>query len=117
MEKSKDYGFGKFETTGTASDLSVKPGVTSLRGRTINQIYKLAIASKFEETVTLRSHMAKNSEWGAIAYLGHSQYGTNGKKVEQNTDTNYSTGGNNNKETIYTTNKTQSTTHNRDRSI
>lgn len=39
---------------------------------TINEQYKLAKISTFGETVNLRSHMAKNSEWGAIAYLAHS---------------------------------------------
>ena len=79
---------------------------------TINEQYQLARASKFGENVDLRSHMAKNSEWGAIVYLGHSQYGTNGKQVEQNKSYSGYTGGNNNKASIYTTNKTQSSTHN-----
>ena len=103
---------GKFEATGTETNLSVKPGVASLRSMTINNQYKLAKASQFGETATINSHMAKNSEWGAIVYLAHSQYGTNGLKVEQNTNSSYYTGGSSSKATIYTTNKTQSTTHN-----
>ena len=103
---------GKFEATGTSTNLSVKPGVTSLREMTINAQYKLAKTSTFGETATINSHMAKNSEWGATAYLGHSQYGTNGAKVEQNTSSDLYTGGSNQKGIIYTTNKTQSTTHN-----
>ncbi len=103
---------GKFEATGTATNLSVKPGVTSLREMTINAQYKLAKISTFGEIATINSHMAKNSEWGATAYLGHSQYGTNKAKVEQNTSSNLYTGGSNSKATIYTTNKNQSTTHN-----
>ena len=31
------------------------------------------------------SHLMKNSEWGAIAYLTHSQYGRNGNEVGMNT--------------------------------
>jgi len=103
---------GKFEATGTTSKLSVKPGITSRRGMTVNQMYKLAIASTFEEAATLRSHMAKNSEWGVITYLSHSQYGTNGQKIEKNADTSYRTGGSSTKKDIYTTNKAQSTTGN-----
>lgn len=79
---------------------------------TFNQLYKLARTSKFEENVDLRSHMAKNSEWGAISYLSYSQYGTNGDKVEKNTSSSYYTGASDNKAVIYTANKKQSTTGN-----
>ncbi len=30
------------------------------------------------------THMIKNSEWGAVAYLGHSQYGRNGTELRDN---------------------------------
>lgn len=30
------------------------------------------------------THMIKNSEWGAVAYLGHSQYGRNGTELRNN---------------------------------
>lgn len=36
----------------------------------------------FDET--LDSHLIKNSEWGAVAYLAHSEYGRNGTKVTIN---------------------------------
>ena len=32
----------------------------------------------------MESHLMKNSEWGAVAYLAHSQYGTNGIEIELN---------------------------------
>ena len=108
---------GKFEATGTysngdASKVSVKPGVQSLRNMTINDQYKAGKSATYGESVNLNSHMAKNSEWGAIVYLAHSKYGANKKKVEQNKNSSYYTGGTNTVEEIYTTNKTQSTTHN-----
>lgn len=103
---------GKFEATGTESNLTVKPGEASLRNMTVNAQYQLAKSSTFGESETINSHMAKNSEWGATVYLGHSQYGTNGQKVEKNASTDYYTGGSNEKAIIYTTNKTQSTTYN-----
>ena len=108
---------GKFEATGTyingnASKVSVKPGVASLRNMTINDQYKAGKRAKYGESLNLNSHIAKNSEWGAILYLAHSKYGTNRKKVEQNTNSSYYTGGTNTVEEIYTTNKAQSTTHN-----
>ncbi len=105
---------GKFETTGSESSLSVKPGLATLSGiSTINKEWKIAQNGKFGETVDLKSHMAKNSEWGATVYLGHSKYGTNAKRVESRGDiTSWSTGGSQTKSTIYRTNKKQSTTHN-----
>ena len=108
---------GKFEATGTysngdASKVSVKPGVQSLRSMTVNDQYKAGKNATYGESVNLNSHMAKNSEWGATVYLAHSKYGTNKQKVEQNKNSSYYTGGTNIAEQIYTTNKTQSTTHN-----
>ena len=108
---------GKFEATGVysngdASKVSVKPGVQSLRSMTVNDQYKAGMKATYGESVNLNSHMAKNSEWGATVYLAHSKYGTNKQKVEQNKNSSYYTGGTNIAEQIYTTNKTQSTTHN-----
>ena len=79
---------------------------------TINDQYKAGKSATYGESVNLNSHMAKNSEWGATVYLAHSKYGANKKKVEQNKNSSYYTGGTNTVEEIYTTNKTQSTTHN-----
>ena len=42
---------------------------------------------------TLGSHMMKNSEWGAVAYLTESKYGRNTTAVTKNTDSGYYTGG------------------------
>lgn len=64
------------------------------------------------ETATINSHMAKNSEWGAVAYLGQSTYGTKGQQIERNTNDGYITGGNRTPATIYGTNGNQSTTYN-----
>jgi len=38
------------------------------------------------------SHMIKNSEWGAVAYLTQSQYGRNGHEIDTNTNSGYITG-------------------------
>lgn len=108
---------GKFEATGTydttnkTGTLSVKPGETSLCSMTINEQYKLAKRSTFGETASINSHMAKNSEWGAIVYLGHSKYGTNAQKVENN-NSEYITGGSSKLSKIYKSNVNQSTTYN-----
>ena len=103
---------GKFETTGTADNPTVKPGVTTLRSQNINAQYQTGKSATFGETVTINSHMAKNSEWGAVAYLAHSQYGTNGKKVAKNTQNYTTSGGTSTISTIYTTYVNNSTTHN-----
>ena len=108
----------KFEATGNydsstqTGTLSVKPATSSLRMMTINEQYKFAQTGTYGESVEVNSHMAKNSEWGAVAYLGQSKYGANRQKVDKNTSDNYYTGGSDTEEEIYGTNKTQSTTHN-----
>ena len=71
---------GKFETTGTASSPTILPNVTSLRSQNVST--KFATAQKFGRTTygvssNSDSHMMKNSEWGAAAYLSHSKYGVN----------------------------------------
>ena len=108
---------GKFETTGTYDSttdtrtVTILPGTKYDLGRmTINEMYQLAKSTTFKEKVTINSHMAKNSEWGAIAYLAQSKYGVNGQKISANRGS--LTGANSNKKIIYMTNKTQSTTNN-----
>ncbi len=56
---------------GTDKKLQVKPGVSSWRSITISNIYDVCKA--YNET--LNSHLMKNSEWGAVAYLSRSEYG------------------------------------------
>ena len=109
---------GKFETTGSYDSTTNTRIITILPGKknemgtmTINQQYKLAKNATFEENFTMNSHMAKNSEWGAVAYLTQSKYGVDGQKINRNGN-GTSTGGGGNEKTVYTTNKTQSTTYN-----
>lgn len=103
----------KFEASGTnASDLAIKPGVSSFRNGTVNDFYHYGKEATYGETVDLTTHMMKNSEWGAVAYLAHSQYGTNGQEVEINESSGYYTGGGADINSIYTTNQKQSTTYN-----
>ena len=110
---------GKFETTGNYDGetgirtATILPGVgQDLGTMTVNEQYQLAQSTTFEENVKINSHMAKNSEWGAIAYLTQSQYGVNGKELKATGNTSGGTGGSSNLRTIYTTNKEQSTTNN-----
>ena len=62
----------------------VKPNVTSWRGITVNNIFAVCrnlteTGNSLENTSNLNSHMMKNTEWGAVAYLSRSVYGKNGE--------------------------------------
>ena len=72
--------------------------------RWIGPMYDLAYAYDREK----ESHLMKNSEWGAMAYLTESKYGRNGTGVSVNLTT-YTAGGNG---ATPVTNKLQSTTGN-----
>ena len=84
-----------------------KPGYSSWRYITIGNIYDNAKAYN----TNLKSHMLKNSEWGAVAYLTESKYGRNGTEVTiNNNGTTYYTGGG--EEKAYIENTEQSSTGN-----
>jgi hypothetical protein len=92
---------GKFETgydgatttkeaqvkTDDSTKIIVKPNVYSWRS---NSVYNFFMAA-YNYNRNLVSHMIKNTEWGAVAYLSHSEYGINGE-VWINNNSNYVTG-------------------------
>ena len=85
---------GKFETTGSASNPTILPDVSSLRSQNISTQYitaKLFNSTTYGITSNTDSHMMKNSEWGAVAYLSHSKYGIN-REVYINNSSLYYTG-------------------------
>ena len=65
-----------------------KPGVSSWTGEAITQYYTKAL--NYDEGKV--SHLMKCSEWGAVAYLAHSQYGRNGHEITINNNSNRYTG-------------------------
>ena len=65
-----------------------KPNVTSWRNIRIGYCY----TNSYNYDRTKESHLMKNSEWGAVAYLTHSQYGRNGKEISVNQCKGYITG-------------------------
>ena len=69
------------------SKVIIKPNVYSWRN--IN-VYNLFLNS-YNYRRALDSHMLKNIEWGAVAYLSHSRYGIN-KELNINNNSNYKTG-------------------------
>ena len=82
---------GKFEATGSTSEVTVKSSLSSLRLQTIGTFWQSA-KDNFKAK-TSGSHMMKNSEWGAVAYLTESKYGRNTTAVTKNTDSGFYTGG------------------------
>ena len=91
---------------GSSGTIKVQPGVQSWRSITVNDIYTNCL----NYNKTLNSHMMKNDEWGAVAYLSRSKYGTN-KEVTININSSYYTGGGSGN-AYATTNTAQSTTGN-----
>ena len=62
--------------------------VSSWRSINIGNCY----SNSFYYDRTKESHLIKNSEWGAVAYLTHSQYGRNGNEIRINNNNNFLTG-------------------------
>ncbi len=92
---------GKFETgykgatsinsaqvsSSDSSKIQVKPNVYSWRLNSVGSFFK----AMYNYNRELDSHMMKNTEWGAVAYLSHSRYGIN-DEVRINNNSNYLTG-------------------------
>ncbi len=73
---------------GSSTTLKVVPNVPSWRSITIGESYTTA----YNYDRSKESHLMKNSEWGAVAYLTHSQYGRNGHEIDINNSSTYITG-------------------------
>lgn len=66
--------------TDTSLHVRVKPNVTSWRGLNVNGMFEVCqnlttSGNSLQGTTNLDSHMMKNTEWGAVAYLSSSKYG------------------------------------------
>ena len=98
---------GKFEPSNTSSLPKIVPNVSSLRSVTLSEQFNISrlmtttLASTYGTSTNDDSHMMKNMEWGAVAYLSSSIYGryTNastciesGCEVWINNNENYTTG-------------------------
>ena len=115
----KGMWVAKFEANGTGPNLKITYGVSSTRSQTIGKQYTSARQATYGytgqqgedgNTSFMNSHMMKNSEWGAVAYLTHSKYGLDGKEIAINNSSSYYTGGGTGE--AYKTNINQSTTGN-----
>ena len=67
---------GKFESSNSTSDLKIVPSVQSLRSQTVGSMFNASRAIKYGlSSSEVDTHMMKNMEWGAVAYLTNSKYG------------------------------------------
>lgn len=73
---------------GTNIEIKIKPNVVCWRNIRIDDAYTYS----YNYSRAADSHLTKNSEWGAVAYLTHSQYGRNGHEIDVNNSSNYITG-------------------------
>ena len=98
---------GKFETSNTSALPKIVPNVSSLRDMTVSaqfntsRLMTTTLSSTYGTSTNDDSHMMKNMDWGAVAYLSSSVYGryTNastciesGCEVWINNNSNYTTG-------------------------
>ena len=97
---------GKFESSGSTSDITIKPNVSSLRSITLGVMFnasrEIEATAKYGLSADeIDTHMMKNMEWGAVAYLTNSKYGryieggnciSSGCEVWKNNNSNYTTG-------------------------
>ena len=73
---------------GSKNIIKIKARVQSWRYITLDEIYTNCI----NYNKTLNSHMMKNDEWGAVAYLSKSKYGKDTEEVWINNSSSYITG-------------------------
>ena len=72
---------GKFETSNTSTLPKIVPNVSSLRSMNVSaqfntsRLMTTTLASTYGTSTNDDSHMMKNMEWGAVAYLSSSIYG------------------------------------------
>ena len=103
-EELNGFWIGKFETTGTKSGPTVLPNQYHQYPSSIGDMYDVAKSmgvedpnNKYGNTKSTNqanqnnnnlaistSHMLKNSEWGAVAYLSASKYGAGVNNVQLN---------------------------------
>jgi hypothetical protein len=78
---------GKFETGEENNNLQIKPNIISMKSINAKKMFDLSYNYKRNGD----SHMMKNTEWGAVAYLSLSNYGIN-KEININNNSDFVTG-------------------------
>ncbi len=91
-EELTGFWVGKFEVSGTIEQITIKPGVTSLRNETISSFFTAIQNMSTTYGLSGDSHMIKNMEWGAVAYLKQSKYGLGETDIGINNNSDFTTG-------------------------
>ena len=123
-EASNTDGYGNSSSTADNTELTlqIKPNVKSWRKISSKNMFTVCQNLKnkqsnneliyFNKVDNVDTHMTKNVEWGAVAYLAHSKYGLNGQEIAINTNSSYTTGNGASSAYNTTTGITASTTKN-----
>ncbi|MCI6002272.1 MAG: hypothetical protein MRZ37_03915, partial [Tenericutes bacterium] len=112
----KGIWVGKFITNGNTTTPTIKPGIEAIVSLTLSTMYNTSKLFRSTNYLTTNganesdSHMMKNIEWGAVAYLKQSIYGLGITDIAINNGYPYIAGGESG--TSYKTNTGQSTTGN-----
>ena len=91
-EEITGFWIGKFEVSGGTDAITVKPNVSSLRSQTVSNFFTAIQNMKTTYGLSGDSHMIKNMEWGAVAYLKQSKYGLGETDIGTNNNSSYITG-------------------------
>ena len=77
---------GKYESSEKEipGSIVIKPNTNGSGKKTVSEIFEACQNIKTTYGLTADSHMMKNTEWGACAYLADSRYGRNGTEVTIN---------------------------------
>ena len=91
-EEITGFWIGKFEVSGSTDTITIKPNVSSLRSTTVSEYFTAIQNMKTTYGLSGDSHMIKNMEWGAVAYLKQSKYGLGETNIGINNNSSYTTG-------------------------
>ena len=91
-EEITGFWIGKFEVSGSTDAITIKPNVSSLRSTTVSAFFTAIQNMKTTYGLSGDSHMIKNMEWGAVAYLKQSKYGLGETDIGINNNSSYTTG-------------------------
>ena len=111
----KGIWVAKFEVSGNTTTPTIKPGIEAIVSLTLSTMYNTSKLFRSTNYLTTNganesdSHMMKNIEWGAVAYLKQSIYGLGITDIAINNSYHLTGGGTG---TSYKTNTGQSTTGN-----
>jgi len=83
--QEKGVWVGKFESSKNGNgNVQIKPNVADWRSQTVSTIFAVSQNVAGTSSISADSHMIKNIEWGAAAYLANSKYGRNGTEISIN---------------------------------